>query len=405
MKPSSPPSVSRPLANLALCLALAGCACLLAACGPTDAKQNSSDAPPPPAVTVTTPVARETIDWDEFTGRLASPETVEIRPRVSGYIQEVHFKEGAEVEAGDLLFTIDPRPYEAVVQRMDALVESARSRSELTAKELENVAKLQTNGAISAEDYDRRAKAAAEAASTLRAAEAEQRQAQLDLEFTQIRSPIAGRTSDARVTKGNLVTGGGSDPTLLTTVVSLDPIYCFIEADERSVLKYRQLHREGKRMSAQFGRVEAEMELALESGFPHKGFIDFVDNALDPATGTIRARAVFPNPDKLMAPGFFARVRLPGSGQYQGLLIPDRAIADDQGTSFVWVLGADNTAVYRKVSTGPLLDGLRVVREGLQPGESVVVDGVMAVRNGQKLAPKPLEEPKAAEPEAVAPAN
>src|SRR5690606_10887054 len=175
--------------------------------------------------------------------------------RVSGYLQTVHFTEGAEVQAGDLLFTIDPRPYEAVVQQMEARVASSRSRAELTAQELENVAKLHGNGAISAEDYDRRGKAAAEAAAVLKGAEAELRQAKLNLEFTGIRSPVTGRVSDARVTMGNLITGGGTEPTLLTTVVSLDPIYCHIEADERSVLRYRQLHREGKRVSAQFGRV------------------------------------------------------------------------------------------------------------------------------------------------------
>lgn len=354
-----------------------------------DRSEKAATEAPPPSVTVVTPEVRKVIDWDLFTGRLASPETVEVRARVSGYLQEVHFKEGAEINAGDLLFTIDPRPYEAMVQQVEARVASSQSRVELTANELQNVAKLQGNGAISAEDYERRAKAAAEAAAILKGAEAELREAKLDLEFTEIRSPITGRVSDARVTKGNLVTGGGTEPTLLTTVVSLDPIYCYIEADERSVLKYRQLHREGKRVSAQFGKVEAEMELALESGFPHKGYIDFVDNVLDPATGTIRARAVFPNPDKLMAPGFFARVRVPGSGEYEGLLIPDRSIADDQGTSFVWVIDDSNTANYRKVVTGPLLDGLRIVREGLSPGEKVVVDGVMTVRNGAKVNPSP----------------
>ncbi len=369
---------------------------LLSGCGRSDAEADGEGASAPPVVSVTTPIARETIDWDEFTGRLSSPETVEIRPRVSGYIEKVHFKEGAEVEAGELLFTIDPRPYEAVVQRMEARVASARSRVELTAQELENVSKLQVNGAISAEDYDRRAKAAADAEGLLRAAEAELREAQLDLEFTTIRSPIAGRVSDARVTKGNLVTDGVDDSNLLTTIVSLDPIYCHIEVDERSVLKYRQLHRDGVRTSAQFGRVEAEMELALEKGFPHKGYIDFVDNALDPTTGTIRARAVFPNPDKLMAPGFFARVRVPGSGSYEGLLVPDRAIADDQGISYVWVLDAESVAAYRKVSTGPLLDGLRIVREGLAPGERIVVDGVMSVRNGQRVDPQPLATEAAA---------
>jgi RND family efflux transporter MFP subunit len=360
---------------------------ILVGCGRSGTSSPERPSPPPPRVTVATPEIRKIVDWDLFTGRLVSPETVEIRARVAGYLDQVHFTEGAEVKEGDLLFTIDPRPYVAVVERMEARVTSARSRAELTANELANVAELQNNGAISAEDYERRAKAASDAEGLLRAAEAELRAAKLDLEFTEIRSPIAGRVSDARVTKGNVVTSEGRDSTLLTTVVSLDPIYCMIDVDERSALKYRQLHREGKRVSAQFGRVEAEMELAHESGFPHHGHIDFIDNQLDPATGTIRARAVFPNPDKLMAPGFFARVRVPGSGEYEGCLVPDRAIVDDQGISHVWVVDGENTAAYRKVATGPLLDGLRVVREGLQAGERIVIDGVMAVRNGIKVDP------------------
>jgi RND family efflux transporter MFP subunit len=379
-----------PTLSSALLPTVAGCSLLLVGCGRSDVDTGAKAETPPPKVTVVTPLVRKTVDWDEFTGRLASPETVEIRSRVTGYLDEVHFAEGAEIEENALLFTIDPRPYQAVVDRMDARVTSARSREELAAKELENVMNLQDNGSISAEDFDRRAKAASDAVGMLKAAEAELRAAKLDLEFTEIRSPIKGRVSDARITKGNLVTSEGQESTLLTTVVSLDPIYCYIDADERSVLKYRELHREGKRVSAQFGRVEAEMELAHESGFPHKGYIDFVDNVLDPATGTIRARAVVPNPDKLMAPGFFARVRVPGSGEYEGLLVPDRAIADDQGTSHVWVIDGENTAVYRKVSTGPLLDGLRIIREGLAPGERVVVDGIMTVRNGQKVDPRPL---------------
>lgn len=378
----SSPVTFRILAVIAPMLFLAGC-------GRSGTSSPERPAPPPPKVTVTTPEIRRIIDWDLFTGRLASPETVEIRARVAGYLEEVHFTEGAEVKEDDLLFSIDPRPYQAIVDRMEARVTSAKSRAELTAKELANVEELQTNGAISAEDYERRAKAASDAEGLLRAAEAELRAAKLDLEFTEIRSPINGRVSDARVTKGNLVTSEGRDSTLLTTVVSLDPIYCMIEVDERSVLKYRQLHREGKRVSAQFGRVEAEMELAHETGFPHKGHIDFVDNQLDPATGTIRARAVFPNPDKLMAPGFFARVRVPGSGEYEAALVPDRSIVDDQGTSHVWVVDAENQIAYRKVSTGPLLDGLRIVREGLSAGERIVVDGVMAVRDGMKVEPEP----------------
>lgn len=363
------------------------CGFFLSSCKPATGNRVAND-PPPPAVTVATPVIREVIDWDEFTGRLASPETVEIRSRVSGYLDEVHFKEGAEVEEGELLFTIDPRPYEAIVQRMEARVGSARSRTELAASEAKNAITLKDTQAISAEETQRRIKIASEAESILRAAEAELEEAKLNLEFTKVHAPIAGRLSDARVTKGNLVTGGIQDASLLTTIVSLDPIYCYIEADERSVLKYRELHRQGSRISAQFGKVEAEMELANESGFPHKGFIDFVDNQLNPTTGTIRARAVFENKDKHMAPGFFARLRVPGSGRYEGRLILDRAIADDQGRSFVWVIDAENIATYRPVVTGPLVDGMRVVREGIEAGDRIVIDGIMAVRNGQKVNPE-----------------
>jgi RND family efflux transporter MFP subunit len=368
----------------------------LSACKPATGPRTKAE-PPPPAVTVASPIIREVIDWDEFTGRLASPETVEIRSRVSGYLDEVHFKEGAEVEEGALLFTIDPRPYEAIVHRMEARVSSARSRAELAASEAKNAIALGDSQAISAEESQRRIKLASEAESILRAAEAELEEAKLNQHFTSVHAPIAGRLSDARVTKGNLVTGGIQDASLLTTIVSLDPIYCYLEADERSVLKYRELHRQGSRVSAQFGKVEAEMELANETGFPHKGFIDFVDNQLDATTGTIRARAVFENKDKLMAPGFFARVRIPGSGKYEGRLILDRAIADDQGRSFVWVIDAENTATYRPVVTGPLVDGLRVVREGIEAGERIVIDGVMAVRNGQKVNPE-VGEMKVAQP-------
>lgn len=359
------------------CVAGGGSACKPANDGASQA------AAPPPTVTVAKPIVRRVIDWDEFTGRLASPESVEVRARVSGYLDTVHFKEGAEVNAGDLLCTIDPRPYQAIVQRMEAQVSSAKSRADLAETEAKNAVSLKNTQAISAEEYERRVKSAADASGVLRAAEADLAAARLDLEFTEVRSPIAGRVSDARVTKGNLV----RDASLLTTVVSLDPIYCYVEADERSVLKYRAMHREGTRVSAQFGKVEAEMELAIETGFPHKGYIDFVDNVLDPATGTIRARGVFENKDKLMAPGFFARLRIPGSGEYEGKLIVDAAVGDDQGRSFVWVVGSDNRAAYRPVVLGPLHDGLRVVREGLEAQDRIVINGLMNVRDGVAVAP------------------
>lgn len=338
-----------------------------------------------PEVTVAKPIAKRLKDWDEFTGRLTARERVEIHSRVSGYITKVSFKEGTEVKAGDLLFTIDPRPYEAIVERAEALLAQAKTVAELAGVEAKNATALRQGQAISVEESERRIKSATGEQAGVRGAEAALRAARLDLEFTQIRAPISGRISDARVTEGNLVSGGTQNTTLLTTIVELDPIYCEIEADERSVLKYREMHKNGERVSAMFARIPAEMALINEEGWPHKGEVDFVDNQLNPATGTIRARAVFPNADRLMAPGFFAKVRIPGSGEYDGLLIRDSAVGDDQGSSFVWVLDAEDKAVYRPITLGPLLDGLRVVRSGLKADERVVVLGLMSVRNGAKV--------------------
>ncbi len=356
----------------------------------TACKREATGAGGPPAaatpeVTVAKPISRRLKDWDEFTGRLTARERVEIHSRVSGYITKVSFKEGTEVKAGDLLFTIDPRPYEALVERAEAMLSQAKTAAELAGVEAKNATALRQGQAISVEESERRIKSATGELAGVRGAEAALRTARLDLEFTEIRAPISGRISDARVTEGNLVSGGTQNTTLLTTIVELDPIYCEIEADERSVLKYRTMHKSGERVSALFSRIPAEMSLINEEGWPHKGEVDFVDNQLNPATGTIRARAVFPNADRLMAPGFFAKVRIPGSGEYDGLLIRDSAVGDDQGSSFVWVLDKDDQAVYRPITLGPLLDGLRVVRTGLKTDDRVVVLGLMSVRNGVKV--------------------
>lgn len=354
-----------------------------AACRPAT---HSAGPPPPPAVTVAKPEVRSIIEWDEFSGRLASPERVEIRARVSGYLDKVHFKEGAVVQSGDLLFTIDPRPYAAEVARLKAEVDRTRTRMELAEVESRNAERLAESAAISAEETERRVKALAEAIGALKAAEATLEAAELDLQFTEVRSPITGRISNARVTAGNLVRGGTQETTLLTTVVALDPIHCYFEVDERSALKYRDMIRTGQRASALDGSIPAEMGLANQPDFPHRGVVDFVDNQLEPGTGTIRARGVFPNPDRLMAPGFFARVRIPGSGEYQALLIRDEAVGDDQGRSFVWVVTPDDTASYRPVTLGPKVDGLRIVRAGLKADERIVINGLMAVRPGIKVA-------------------
>lgn len=343
---------------------------------------NAAAGAPTPKVTVAVPVVKKITEWDEFVGRLESPKMVQLRARVGGYLEKIHFKEGAEVNAGDLLVTIDPRAYQAALEGARAELDRNRTRSELAKNEAKRAETLIKSRAIAAEDYDSRLKAAAEADAAVRVADAAVKTAELNLEFTSVRAPISGRISNAPVTEGNLVTGGEKDSTLLTTIVSLDPIFCYIEVDEQSALKYRQLYREGKRRSAIFETVEAQMGLSNEAGFPRKGVIDFVDNQLRPDTGTIRARGVFSNTDKLMAPGFFARVRIPGSGEYEAMLIRDNAIGNDQGRTFVFVINGENKAEYRPVDVGPMEDGLRVVRTGLKPGEKVVINGLMNIRNG-----------------------
>jgi RND family efflux transporter MFP subunit len=356
-------------------------------------------APPTPTnVTLARPIEKHLIEWDEFVGRLASPKTVELRARVSGYLDKVHFKEGSEVKEGELLFTIDPRPYRAIVERANAELERAATHAQLAESEAERAKGLLSSRAISAEDAEQKLKSAAEALASRRAAQAALDMASLDLEFTEVRAPIGGRISDARVREGNLVLGGNTDKaTPLTTIVIVDPIYCYMDIDERSSLKYRKLYREGKRASALFGEVTAEMGLANEEGFPHSGVVDFVDNEISAETGTIRSRAVFPNKDRLMSPGYFARVRVPGSGEYDGLLVRDSCIGSDQGRPYVFVVDAENIAHYRSVVTGPLEDGLRVIKEGLKPGECIVVNGFMAVKNGGKVAPEeePMQPPAA----------
>jgi RND family efflux transporter MFP subunit len=354
----------------------------------------------PASVTVAMPIQKRLTEWDEFVGRLASPKTVELRARVSGYLDKVHFKEGSEVKEGDVLFTIDPRPYRLIVERADAELQRTKTHAELAAREAERAGVLLASRAISAEDAEQKVKSAAEAVASERGAKAALDIASLDLEFTEVKAPIGGRISDARVREGNLVIGGNTDRTTsLTTIVVVDPIYCYMDIDERSSLKYRKLYRDGKRASALFGEVIAQMGLSNEEGFPHTGVVDFVDNEISPQTGTIRSRAVFPNKDRLMSPGYFARVRVPGSGEYDGLLVRDAAIGSDQGRPYVYVVDAQNVAHYRSVVTGPLEDGLRVIKEGLKPGERIVVNGLMAVKNGAKVAPE--EEPMLAQAQAA----
>jgi RND family efflux transporter MFP subunit len=361
---------------------------LFAGCG-----KPAQQAPPPPVVSVVQPIAREVIEWDEYIGRLESPETVEVRARVSGYLDKVHFKEGKEIKKGELLFTIDRRPYQAEYDRAEAEHERAESQADLAKSDAERAKNLIATKAISQEDFDTKTKTYTSALAAVKSAKAAMDSAKLNLEFTEIRAPISGRISRALVTEGNLISGGvsGTGATLLTTIVSLDPLYLYGDADERAILKYRRLRQEGRRVSARDTDIPAEMELADETGFPHKGYMDFVDNRVDPNTGTLRARGVFTNTDHTLSPGLFGRIRIPGSGKYPALLIPDRALGSDQAQKFVYVVNGEKKVEFRPVKIGPLIDGLRVVKEGLKPGEQVIIEGLLRVRPGVVVDAKPPE--------------
>jgi RND family efflux transporter MFP subunit len=345
-------------------------------------------APPPPGVTVAEVPERNITEWDEFTGRLEAVDAVEIRPRVSGYIRRIAFNEGNGVKKGQLLFEIDPRPYQAELAQAEAELERARSAASLAVSEVERAGRLVKVQAISREEYDTRTSAEAQGGAMVRAAEAAVQTARLNLGWTKVRSPITGRVSRAEVTPGNLVQAGPPDATLLTTVVSLDPIYAYFEGDEQTYLKYAALARNGSRPNSRDNRSPIYLGLANEEGFPHKGYVDFVDNQLNPEAGTIRLRAVFSNKDHLFTPGLFARIRLVGSGTYPAKLVLDRAIGTDQDKKFVLVLKADSTVDYRPVKLGRLVDGLRVVDSGLKPGEEIVINGLQRVRPGMKVIPK-----------------
>jgi RND family efflux transporter MFP subunit len=367
-----------------LCV-LPGLCLLLSAC---PQRQAVTAPPPPPKVTVSQPIAREVVEWDEYTGRLEAVESVDIRARVSGYLQSVHFTDGAVVKKGGLLFVIDPRPYQAELNRVKAALEQAIAQSERAQKDLARVRQLVQSRAVSQEEVDTRAADQRQAEEAVKAGRAAVEAAQLNVEFTQVKAPISGRISREFVTVGNLINGGTADSTLLTRIVSLDPIYCYFDVDERSYLKYSRLWRDGRRTMSREVKIPVDLGLADETGFPHHGHLDFIDNRLDPNTATMTGRAIVPNPDFTLIPGLFARLRLPGSNQYEALLLPDEAIGTDQTQRFAFVVNDQNTVEYRKVELGPMIDGLRVIRSGLKPEEWVIVTGVQRVRSGSQVDPQ-----------------
>lgn len=362
------------LSSLAAAVAIGSWA-VLGSHGESHAQE--AGAPPPPAVTVAQTLVRPVNDTDAYTGRLQAVDTVQVHPRVSGYITEVHFKEGARVRKGDLLFTIDPRPYQAEVDRLDATLNQARAEQSLAESNAERAEKLLAQHAISKQESDRlvttATSAKAQAAATVAALEA----ARLNRGFTEVRAPIDGRVSNARITAGNLVT-----PTdVLTSVVSVNPVYAYFDIDEHSYLKFDALRRQ------RGAAPQVAMGLVDEDGYPHEGRIDFIDNQLDAGSGTIRLRAVFDNADGRYTPGLYVRLELRTPSRQPRALIDERAVGTDLGNKFVYVLDKDRKVEYRKITLGPLVDGLRVVTEGLTAKDLVVVNGLQHVRPGMEVNP------------------
>jgi len=360
-------------------VALGAAGCARPAAQPSD--------PPPPKVTVAEVLFKDVTEWDEFTGRLEAVNTVAVRPRVSGFVAGVRFREGAVVNRGDLLFQIDARPFQAEVDRLKAELARAKATVQRASSEAQRAERLTAQNAMSKEEHDRRASFAQEASAQVDAVAAALRVAELNLEFTRVTAPIAGRVGRAIATEGNLVSTGPGEATLLTTVVSLDPIYAAFDVDEQSFLRYGNLASAGKRASAREPGLPLEMALAGEAQFPRRGKMNFLDNQIDPNTGTIRARAVFANPDNDLTPGLFVRLRLPGTAAYDAVLIRDAAIGTDLDKRYVLVVTKDRTIEYRPVTLGPALGGLRVVRTGLSAGEQVVINGLQRVRPGMKIEP------------------
>jgi RND family efflux transporter MFP subunit len=365
-----------PIFAVGVCLAgvLAGC----------DNKPAGNASPPPPAVTVSKPLQKSITEWDEYTGRFEALATVQVRARVSGFIDSIHFKDGQIVKQGELLFVIDPRPYRLAVEQAKSDVERAQAKLQIANADVERATPLIQNQTLTLREFDTRKSTQRDAAGAVGASEAALKVAELNLEWTEVQAPIGGRISDRRVDAGNLITGGQSGATLLTTIVSLDPIHFVFDGSEADFIHYLRLAAAGARPSSRDVQNPVAVRLADETDFKHTGRMDFVDNAVNPKTGTIRGRAILDNKDGLLTPGFFGRLRLYG-GQSEALLIPDSAIASDQASKIVFTVAADGTVGTKKIELGPIIDGLRVVRSGLAPTDRIVIEGLARARPGQKV--------------------
>lgn len=367
---------SERLIVVALSFWLAGC----------NNQQPATHGLPAPEVTVSKPEQKEVVNWNEFTGRTAAVKLVKVTPRVSGYIVDIPFKEGDLVHKGDLLFQIDPRPYQHACEQAVGQLQQAQANRQLQDVTFARQQRLRETGVIAKEDYDTALSNKGQAAAQVVSAQAALNSAQLNLEFTHVTSPIDGRVSRQLVNIGNLVQ---ADSTELTTIVSIDPIYAYFSMDELAALTYQRLVREGKLAGSQDGKVPVYLQLQDETGFPHEGTIDFSDNAFDSSTGTLLVRGSFPNTDGFLTPGNFVRVRVASSPKYDALLVADRAIGSDQDQSFVYVVDSKNIARLRHITTGQLAEGLRVVKSGLRPDDLVIINGIIKVRPDSSIKPQP----------------
>ena len=367
-----------------LSLSAAGALILVAGCGEGQKQQVTL---PPPKVTVARPLERTIVDQDEYVGRFVPVDFVEIRAHVSGYLDKVHFEDGQFVKQGDILFTIDKRPFQNTLDQAKANLESAKSNLAFTEADLARGQQLMRDRTISEQVFQQRTQAFRNAQAAVAANEAMVRQAALDLEFTELKAPVSGRIGDRRVTPGNLVTGGTTfSTTLLAVIVSTDPIRLEFTLDEASLLRYDRLVREQQKEAGQWN-MPVRLKLIDEQDFSHSGRMDFVDNSVDRATGTIRARAEFSNKEGLFTPGMFARVQVPASAPYQALLVPDVAIVSEQARKYVLVVAAADTVVAKYVQLGNVIDGLRAIKAGLNRDDRVVVNGLLRARPGNKVTP------------------
>lgn len=357
------------------------------ALSPACRKPAASLTPAAPVVTVTRVIQREVIDWDEYTGRLESPELSNVSARVSGFIEQTPFKEGALVKKGDVLFVIDDRPFKADLENKRAVVAKDEAQASLAKIQLARNSQLLKTRVIAPQDYDTSKANYDQAQAQLASDKAAAETSRLNLEWTRVTAPIAGRISRINVTVGNLVNGGPGQATLLTTIVSVDPLYCYVPVPERLYLKYQAV-AEAKETLLRKEKLACRLRLENETGFPHKGYIDFIDNSVDRTTGTIQVRGVIANPDGVLTPGLFARMQINGSGAYKALLVPDAAIGATQNQRYVLVVGNDDVVSSRAVKLGSLFGSLRSITDGVHPGERVVVDGLQKAQPGKRVAPR-----------------